>query len=541
MSKDLKAVFHFWKRFARQNGLNRRDLIKGVAATSLGLAAGTFGVPPLYGNSNVSKSKRRNRIQLENAERGTRDWMLTKTDINDIEPVELWRSPRIEGYCSAMSVRASDTIKIMVSTNPVSEFSLEIFRTGYYGGTGGRFMKRFDSLPGKTQPDPPIGENRLRECKWEPSVELKIPNDWLSGVYLGKLTAKKEGLQSYVIFIVRDDRPCDLLFQCSDLTWQAYNSWPTNEWSLYHNDENGYTGYKKRKKWSTGPDTGWVSFDRPYAQFCMDHLVKNPKSQGSGEFLLWEFPLSYWMEQWGYDVSYISNVDTHADGPGLQRAKGFISVGHDEYWTREMYDNVIQARDAGVNLAFLSGNSIWGVVSLLPSAKGRSHRIMRREGVFLGEELGGMYHKRTGFKSPPGPDGALLMGGRTAGIGGGGDWVCVKPDHWLYQGTDLKEGDAIKGLVGWEWHGSPPYDQPGMEILAKGATKNNQRKVKPPHAATIYDGPRNNFVFNAGTIWWAQGLSSPPSHVLPARVAEPQGPDPRVQRMMENVFNRFVK
>ena len=68
---------------------------------------------------------------------------------------------------------------------------------------------QYDSLPDKTQPDPPIGENRLRECQWEPSVELKIPDDWLSGVYLGKLTAKKEGLQSYVIFIVRDDRPCE--------------------------------------------------------------------------------------------------------------------------------------------------------------------------------------------------------------------------------------------------------------------------------------------------------------------------------------------
>jgi hypothetical protein len=53
----------------------------------------------------------------------------------------------------------------MMSTNPVSEFSLEIFRTGYYGG---RFMKRFGSLQGKTQADPPSDENRLRECKWEP-------------------------------------------------------------------------------------------------------------------------------------------------------------------------------------------------------------------------------------------------------------------------------------------------------------------------------------------------------------------------------------
>ena len=41
-----------------------------------------------------------------------------------------------------------------------------------------------------------------------------------------------------------------------------------------------------------------------------------------------------------------------------------------------------------------------------------------------------------------GPDGALLMGGRHAGIGGG-DWICSKPDHWLYEGTGMKEGDMI--------------------------------------------------------------------------------------------------
>jgi hypothetical protein len=350
-------------------------------------------------------------------------------------------------------------------------------------------------------------------------------------------------VQSYVIFIVRDDRPCDLLFQCSDMTWACYNSWPTNEWSLYHNDENGYTGFKKRKKWSTDQnDTGWVSFDRPYAQYCQDHLVKNPKSVGTSEFLLWEFPLSYWIEQQGYDVSYISNVDTHRHGPRLQRTKGFISVGHDEYWTLEMYDNVSKARDAGVNLAFLSGNSVWGVVPLLPSAEGQTLRVMRREDKFLGEELSKMLNTRrnTPAKYPAGPDGALLMGGRTAGVGGG-DWTCANADHWLYEGTGMKEGDTITGLVGWEWHGSPASDLPSLEVLAEAPMRPKNPRFSP-HAATIYDGPQGNVVFNAGTIWWAQGLSSPPGHVLPAhRHAKPQGPDPRVQRMMENVFQRFIQ
>jgi len=64
----------------------------------------------------------------------------------------------------------------------------------------------------------------------------------------------------------------------------------------------------------------------------------------------------------------------------------------------------------------------------------------------------------------------------------------------------------------------------------------------PPHIATFYNGPKGNIVFDAGSIWWAQGLSSPPGHVLPANgAAKPQGPDKRVQRMMKNVFGRFIK
>ena len=216
------------KHHEQNSQLSRRELLRSTAVAGLAVSIGvgsesqTVVVAPVVDNL----------IRRENAKPGTRDWLLTHVNITMNEPVELWRSPRIEGYCSATSVSVGEPLKIMVNTNPVSEFSLEIYRTGYYGGTGGRFMKRFDALKGKTQPDPPVGKRRLRECQWEPSVEFEIPKDWLSGVYLGKLTAKNGGVQSYVIFIVRDDRPCDLLFQCSDLTWLAYNSWPTNEYSL---------------------------------------------------------------------------------------------------------------------------------------------------------------------------------------------------------------------------------------------------------------------------------------------------------------------
>ena len=37
----------------------------------------------------------------------------------------------------------------------------------------------------------------------------------------------------------------------------------------------------------------------------------------------------------------------------------FLSVGHDEYWSGGQRANVEAARDAGVNLAFFSGNEVF--------------------------------------------------------------------------------------------------------------------------------------------------------------------------------------
>jgi hypothetical protein len=439
-------------------------------------------------------------------------------------------------------VRAGEKLQVMVSANPESAFKLEIYRTGYYNGDGARLVKSFDSIKGTPQPEPPVGENYVRECQWEPAVEFEIPDDWLSGVYLGKLTAEISGIQSYVIFIVRDDRPCDLLFQCSELTWSAYNRWPT--------DYSIYTRHDGRS--NTGVPSGTVSFDRPYALFT--HPVnKMKKSGGSGEYLPWEFPLAFWLEKHGYDVSYISNIDTHADPAGLLRTKGFISVGHDEYWTLDMYNNVLKARDEGVSLAFFGGNSVLCVVPMLPSGNGTPNRATRREGFFLPvsgkipEAVKRRMVNVEGFEPNMGPDGAQLMGARldTSGKGGGGgrgsgDWTCGLPDHWLFDGTRMKKGDSIKGLIGWEWHGAPAMDLPGMNVVAEGTPYINGKPMGH-YTSTIYDGPKDNVVFNAATIWWANGLSSPPGHVNPSRhgVAQ-QGPDKRVQRITHNLFKRMI-
>ena len=101
----------------------------------------------------------------------------------------------------------------------------------------------------------------------------------------------------------------------------------------------------------------------------------------------------------------------------------------------------------------------------------------------------------------------------------------------------MKDGDGIPGLVGWEWHGDPAAI-PGLTVLARGETKAG--RTKGTYTATIYPGPKDNWVFNGATIWWSDGLSAPPGYQHPtAYGAKPRGPDARVQQITTNLFQRF--
>ncbi len=290
---------------------------------------------------------------------------------------------------------------------------------------------------------------------------MTIPEDWPSGVYLGRLTtlvdpAVEPYWQSYVIFIVRDERPAGILVQCSDNTWQAYNRWPSH-YSLY-----------THPKGTQGP---WaeVSFDRPYGREAQyEGVVNDPLTFGSGEFLPLEFPLAFWLEQQGYDVTYCSNSDMLTPDRGL-KCKAFISVGHDEYWDIRQFRSVMQMRDAGVNLLFLSGNAICWVTPFRAGYDGRPNRIIFRGGPYGGTRSYALQREKEHGPFPEhGPDEGLLLGARNVEpVNGGGDWVVLKPDHWIFAGTGMKRGDRIPGLIGWEYHGDPA-SLPGLEVVGGG-------------------------------------------------------------------------
>ncbi len=452
----------------------------------------------------------------ENRNSGTPEWQLRSYRFDTATGSGL-RSPSLEGYASDVSAYPGERIGFHVSTAPAAAFTIDIYRTGYYGGMGGRHMLHMGPFQGEEQPVPLMGMERVRECAWKPLAGVTIPSDWPSGVYLARLALVNQPVQSYIIFIVKSRRPADILFQCADLTWQAYNKWPG--WDSLYDDG---TKYFRNSFAYTGPNVR-VSFDRPYGKYGQVHDVC--LSLGSGSYLLWEHPFSFWLEQQGYDVNYCSNLDADRDPDVLTRCRVFLSIGHDEYWTRPMYENVRAARDRGVSLGFFSGNAVNHVIAPYSSTvTGKPLRAFSRKVRFTDEDL--------------------LMGVKTYGPGYG-DYVVRRADHWVFEGAGMKDGDYIPGLIGWEYHGTPAKI-PGLVELAWSPlynyNKNSPRSGAGRHASVIYPGPKGNWVFNAGTIWWAEGLSSPPGHApAGSQISRTFGVDARVQKITRNLLDRFLR
>ena len=76
-----------------------------------------------------------NRITHENRRPGTVEWQLKHYRF---DPLTGRRSPPLEGYVSEVSAYPGESIEFMVSTDPARKFTIDLYGTGYYGGTGGR-------------------------------------------------------------------------------------------------------------------------------------------------------------------------------------------------------------------------------------------------------------------------------------------------------------------------------------------------------------------------------------------------------------------
>lgn len=271
--------------------------------------------------------------------------------------IEKAGDPSIQGFSTDISVNAGDSLDFKIDTD-ASAYTIEIYRTGWYQGLGARHIDSVTPSAALPQNQPECLRDvstELVDCgTWHRSATWHVPDTAVSGVYVALLKRTDTGGASHITFIVRSDAStADVVFQTSDPTWQAYNTYGGSD--FYRGAANG-RAYK-------------LSYNRP--------VTTRADNDGRDFYFSAEYPLVRFLEKNGYDVTYQSGVDTDRYGERLLNHSVFLSVGHDEYWSGAQRRNVEAARDAGVNLQFLSGNEMYWRTRYEPSpADGGAHRTL---------------------------------------------------------------------------------------------------------------------------------------------------------------------
>ncbi|MCA1453720.1 DUF4082 domain-containing protein [Bradyrhizobium sp. BRP22] len=487
-----------------------------------------------------------NRIVLENQKQGT------PQSVWDIDGAG---SSNIEGFATDISVNVGNRVDFKINTNS-SDYRIEIYRLGYYGGMGAHLVTTIQHTGVQNQPAPlrDAATGLVDAGNWSVSASWNVPADAVSGVYIAKLV-RQDGTfgENHIPFIVRDDSSTsDVVFQTSDTTWQAYNGW---------GGANFYGG--------NGPATGQgagrayaVSYNRPIATRGAIGTASGPQDYLFGA----EYAAIYWLEQNGYDVSYMAGVDTDRYGSLLLNHKLYLDAGHDEYWSGQQRANVEAARDAGVNLAFWSGNEMywrtrWGN-SISSDATAYRTLISYKEtwansSIDPSDQWTGTF--RDPRFSPPATGGGIPENALIGQMFQVDDVGVTQSDalkaitipyddanlrFWRNTSVaNLQPGQIAtltKNYLGYEWDEAPDngFDPAGLVRLSSttlpvstylldyGNTVGNGIST---HNLTLYRAASGALVFGAGTVYWSWGLSD--NHDL-----QPTPSDPRVQQAMINLL-----
>src|SRR3954462_9754695 len=477
---------------------------------------------------------------------GSIDWDITAAG-----------DPDIQGFATDISANIGETVHFKIAApGATAGYKIDIYRLGYYGGAGATLVTTTGPTATIPQTQPPclnqMATTGLVDCgNWADSGTWTVPSTAVSGIYVAKLTRHDNGHNSHVVFVVRDDsRTADIVFQTSDTTWQAYNQYPgvsAGGAILYcggplSNDGSSYSR-------SCATRAAKVSYNRPF-----DTRAHDPQSWLFNA----EYPMVRWLEANGYDVKYQSGVDTDRRGfdlTGAHKPKAFLSVGHDEYWSGNQRKTVENARNAGVNLAFLSGNEMYWKTRYEPSidASGTAYRtlVTYKETIAnakIDPAVDPITHVPiwTGTWRDPRfaattdggrPENGLI--GQIFTINCCSDRIKIPQEMgtmrlWAHTGVSaVPPGDFYRTpeeTLGYEWdedldNGSRPaglirlssttLDEP-EKLSDFGA---NVAPGRATHSLTMYRHNSGAIVFGAGTVQWSWGLdanhdrgTTPPAH-----------------------------
>ncbi|HXY42184.1 MAG TPA: DUF4082 domain-containing protein, partial [Vicinamibacteria bacterium] len=295
-----------------------------------------------------------------------------------------------------------------------------------------------------------------------------------------------------------------------------------------------------------GPGGGLAGAGRAYKVSYNRPFITRGSDSGEDWLFNAEYPMVRWLERNAYDVAYFTGVDADRRGAEIARHKIYLSVGHDEYWSKIERANVELARDQGfsgqaapVNLAFFSGNEIFWKTrwepSIDPSATAYRTLVCYKE-THAGAKIDPSPEWTGSWRDPrfsPPSDGGRpenALSGTIFMVNGERTDSLVVPAadaqmrFWRntptvshLSGTQSWTGAA--GTLGYEWdedldNGSRPaglvalstavVDVPGL-LQDYGST---YAAGTATHHMVFHKRTNGALVFGAGTVQWPWGLDA---------------------------------
>jgi hypothetical protein len=480
----------------------------------------------------------------------------------------------LEGYGWPQSVLPGEGVALHVSSR--GPFGVEVAREG-----GDRkVVWRADAVAGTEHPVPATAS--ADGCDWPATLTIPTDEGWRSGYYSVRLTSGEERADAF--FVIRPARTrSPILLVLSTATYNAYNDWGGP--SLYMGGTRvsferplarGFLAKPEpaTRKAQAVPDPEALG----YFAWAEDHGLSS-WSGGSG-WWTWERPFIAWAEREGFAIDVAVSQDLEQHPEILDGHRLFLSVGHDEYWSWKMRDAVERFAAGGGNVAFFSGNTCWWQVRFEDGGM-TCFKYRADEDPVLGTPdrrflTGSWADRRIGRPETVMTGLSFSRGGYSRyGLGvprASGAYTVWRPDHWAFEGTDLRYGDALglaDAIVGYEVDGCeltvedgrpiPTYGDGApdtLEVLATAPARLWSQDEQPSryahepgeleHVAMVLFGDdwksqvhriANNHavvgcfrasgggtVFNAGCTDWTYGI---------------EGGDPEVTRITRNVLERL--
>lgn len=443
-------------------------------------------------------------------------------DQNKLPGTNSWRISQgantsgISGYLNRTYAQVGQKVSFYVSTKSTS-YKIYGYRMGYYGGKGGRLIWTSNRLSGVLQHPCNLAKvtNMVSCDNWTPSLNLTISNSFVQGDYLFKLVGSNNA-QSYIPLTIWDPTShASYVIKNDVFTWQAWN--PYGGYDFYTGIGSCPSGH-----YPLCSRARVVSFDRPYAY-----------GNGAADFLGNEYPLVYWAEKHGLNVTYWTDQTVIQHPTLLKNHATLLSLGHDECWSlreRKAVENANHSQ--GLNVVFFGASAMLRHVRLQSSPLGS----LREEVDYRNSYKDPLYRSGnplevTGntWASPPAnwPENRFV-GETYAGYVLNGakpqPFVVSKASSWVFAGTGLKDGQTIPNVIQSDFDSFlSTYQHPtNLEILGNSKLPRTsvQDSLTPRYSGvysnmSYYDNiSSKGGVIDTGTNNWINALSSCSSTTL---------------------------